>query len=93
MRKVSFGMGTPLWPFFLVAWYSGLGNVRAAEADFTAARARMVKQQLAAPDRGITNARVLAVMGKVPRHELVPATLRSLAYADRPLPIGHDQTI
>jgi protein-L-isoaspartate(D-aspartate) O-methyltransferase len=32
-------------------------------------------------------------MGRVPRHEFVPAMLRGAAYADRPLPIGHDQTI
>src|ERR1019366_6666853 len=41
----------------------------------------------------ITNARVLAVMGKVPRHEFVPERLRADAYADHPLPIGHGQTI
>jgi protein-L-isoaspartate(D-aspartate) O-methyltransferase len=53
----------------------------------------MVQDQLTGPGRDITNARVLAAMGKVPRHELVPADQRSLAYEDRPLPIGHDQTI
>jgi protein-L-isoaspartate(D-aspartate) O-methyltransferase len=53
----------------------------------------MVEQQLAAPARDITNHRVLAVMGQVPRHELVPADVRAFAYADRPLPIGHGQTI
>jgi protein-L-isoaspartate(D-aspartate) O-methyltransferase len=53
----------------------------------------MVRQQLSAPGRDITNARVLAAMGKVPRHELVPASLRTQAYNDHPLPIGHDQTI
>ncbi len=37
--------------------------------------------------------RVIEVMGKVPRHEFVPATLRSVAYADTPLPIGYDKTI
>jgi protein-L-isoaspartate(D-aspartate) O-methyltransferase len=54
---------------------------------------RMVQDQLTGPGRDITNARVLAAMGKVPRHELVSADQRSLAYEDRPLPIGHDQTI
>jgi protein-L-isoaspartate(D-aspartate) O-methyltransferase len=53
----------------------------------------MVIEQLASPGRNITNARVLKVMGKVPRHEFVPEPLRLLAYEDRPLPIGHDQTI
>jgi protein-L-isoaspartate(D-aspartate) O-methyltransferase len=58
-----------------------------------AARSRMIEQQLVASDRGITNRRVLDAMGKVPRHEFVPADLRHLAYSDRPLPIGHGQTI
>ena len=53
----------------------------------------MVAEQLVAPGRDITNARVLAVMGRVPRHEFVPERLRRDAYADYPLPIGHGQTI
>lgn len=56
-----------------------------------AQREAMVEQQLAA--RGIKDARVLAAMRKVPRHEFVPAELRAAAYDDRPLPIGHRQTI
>jgi protein-L-isoaspartate(D-aspartate) O-methyltransferase len=63
-----------------------------AEA-FAAARQRMVAQQLAAPGRDIRNRRVLDAMGKVPRHEFVPADLRSAAYGDHTLPIGHGQTI
>jgi protein-L-isoaspartate(D-aspartate) O-methyltransferase len=56
-------------------------------------RRRMVAEQLAYPGRDITNARVLAAMGKVPRHEFVPERLRAEAYRDSPLPIGYDQTI
>ena len=63
------------------------------ESRFAAACERMVRDQLAGPGRGITNARVLAVMGKVPRHEFVPTEYRSHAYSDGPLPIGHEQTI
>jgi protein-L-isoaspartate(D-aspartate) O-methyltransferase len=63
------------------------------EAGITTARKRMVQEQLTAGWRGITNERVLAVMGKVPRHEFVPADMRAHAYADGPLPIGHGQTI
>lgn len=37
--------------------------------------------------------RVVRAMGQVPRHEFVPPHLRSMAYLDRPLPIGHEQTI
>jgi protein-L-isoaspartate(D-aspartate) O-methyltransferase len=36
---------------------------------------------------------VMQVMGKVPRHEFVPAELRPLAYVDSPLPIGFEKTI
>ena len=43
--------------------------------------------------RGISDERVLAAIRKVPRHELVPATVRDRAYEDRALPIGHDVTI
>ncbi len=84
----------------MVLWSMGLPGVggpltNAAgtnESDaFIAARKRMVREQLLS--RNITNARVLAVMGRVPRHEFVPEEVRSQAYDDRPLPIGHDQTI
>src|SRR5262249_15978517 len=52
-----------------------------------------VKEQLAAPGRDITNARVLAAMKEVPRHEFVPPNCREMAYFDYPLPIGYGQTI
>ena len=39
------------------------------------------------------DARVLAVIGKVPRHEFVPQELKPHAYENRPLPIGYGQTI
>ena len=51
----------------------------------------MVTRQL--QDRGITDPRVLAALGRVPRHRFVPADLAPLAYGDFPLPIGQDQTI
>lgn len=51
----------------------------------------MVDEQLRA--RGITDERVLAAMGEVPRHEFVPAALIRDAYSDHPLPIGDGQTI
>jgi protein-L-isoaspartate(D-aspartate) O-methyltransferase len=60
---------------------------------YATARKRMVEEQLAAPGRDVTNRRVLATMGKAPRHELVPADVRPFAYVDHALPIGHGQTI
>jgi protein-L-isoaspartate(D-aspartate) O-methyltransferase len=37
--------------------------------------------------------RVMAAMGKVPRHEFVPIELQPFAYANVPLPIGFEKTI
>ena len=51
----------------------------------------MLRSQLAGRD--IRDARVLAAMGTVPRHEFVPEPLRQDAYEDHPLPIGEGQTI
>ena len=67
--------------------------VAAGSDPYALARQQMVAEQLARAGRDITNARVLAVMGKVPRHEYVPERLRPDAYADRALPLGHGQTI
>ena len=36
---------------------------------------------------------VMAAVGRVHRHEFVPEEVESSAYANRPLPIGHGQTI
>ena len=62
-----------------------------ATGDLTAQRNAMVEQQIAARD--ISDAATLAAMRMVPRHEFLPMRLRSEAYADYPLPIGHGQTI
>ena len=37
--------------------------------------------------------RVMAAMGKVPRHEFVQLEHRPYAYANIPLPIGYEKTI
>lgn len=42
---------------------------------------------------GIRDRRVLAALQHVPRDRFVPLSLLPHAYDDRPLPIGHDQTI
>jgi protein-L-isoaspartate(D-aspartate) O-methyltransferase len=51
----------------------------------------MVERQLL--ERGISDERVLAAMGRVPREGFVPEGLRDLAYEDGALPIGYGQTI
>lgn len=59
--------------------------------DPIAARRVMVKHDLL--PSGVEDARVLEVMGRMPREKFVDPRLRSHAYADRPLPIAEDQTI
>jgi len=54
-------------------------------------RNRMVDQQIAARD--VSAPAVLDAMRAVPRHRFAPEHPPELAYSDRPLPIGHEQTI
>ena len=61
------------------------------EAEHANARRHMVSHHLAARD--IDDPRVVAAMGKVPRHRFVPQASLDRAYRDHPLPIGHRQTI
>jgi protein-L-isoaspartate(D-aspartate) O-methyltransferase len=61
------------------------------EETYDEPRRLMVEEQLRGRD--IEDPRVLAAMGRVPRHLFVPAALRFRAYADHPLPIGSGQTI
>ncbi|HXH01696.1 MAG TPA: protein-L-isoaspartate(D-aspartate) O-methyltransferase [Candidatus Competibacteraceae bacterium] len=72
----------------------------AGAADFAAAREAMlreiaadVRETASHLDKEALDSRVMAALARVPRHEFVPADLQSLAYANRPLPIGHGQTI
>jgi len=67
---------------------------------FDAARHKMVEEVRA--DAGATTSYsgisalspgVIAAMEKVERHRFVPAALSAAAYLNRPLPIGHGQTI
>ena len=44
-------------------------------------------------DRQRLDSDVMRAMRTVPRHEFVPAGLRDIAYANKPLPIGYGQTI
>ena len=58
---------------------------------FQKQREKMVARQIAA--RGIDDPAVINAMKAVPRHCFVPDHLQKSAYQDRPLPIGHGQTI
>ena len=59
--------------------------------DWDRQRERMVRWQIAG--RGVRDPAALTAMLAVPRHEFVRPEYLDLAYADRPLPIGLDQTI
>ncbi len=66
-------------------------NSHSGRDQFEIERQEMVEYQIR--DRGIQDQRVLAAMSKVPRHEFVESPWKDFAYSDRPLPIGHQQTI
>ena len=78
-----------------------LGAARSAEPDGTAAARRRMLAEIEADMRATARStgrerldpRVAAAIGKVPRHRFVPADLANRAYENRPLPIGHEQTI
>ncbi|MBI3040907.1 MAG: protein-L-isoaspartate(D-aspartate) O-methyltransferase [Chloroflexi bacterium] len=57
--------------------------------DFEAARARLIEHLRTE----IEDERVLTAMAHIPRERFVPPEERHLAYEDKPLPIGLDQTI
>ena len=59
--------------------------VRTIEEDVRRTSAYLGKSEL--------DPRVIEAMATVPRHEFVPEALRGFAYANKPLPIGNDQTI
>jgi protein-L-isoaspartate(D-aspartate) O-methyltransferase len=92
MRRAAFLIG--LLAGLAVALPEGRG------ADYDEARARLmqeIEEDAVATfswtgRRGFT-ARTMAAMRRVPRHLFVPRLLRSRAYDNRPLPIGHGQTI
>ena len=64
----------------------------AGQADpYLSRRTAMVTEQLIR--RGISDARVLEAMSRVPRHLFVDPEHVEQAYQDRPLPIGFGQTI
>ena len=62
-----------------------------AQDPYAARREAMVRDQMAARD--VTSQEVLRIMRSVPRHLFMPESVRDLAYADHPVPIGHGQTI
>jgi protein-L-isoaspartate(D-aspartate) O-methyltransferase len=76
-----------------------ISTATAQDDRFEAQRAAMVAELRTyarlSPPPGKSHLRedVLRVLGEVERHEFVPRGQQSNAYANRPLPIGHGQTI
>ncbi|MGD8640971.1 MAG: protein-L-isoaspartate(D-aspartate) O-methyltransferase [Gammaproteobacteria bacterium] len=71
-----------------------------AQDKYTDARQEMVReikgdvqQTSLYLDKEALDPRVMAAMATVPRHEFVPWAQQRYAYQNRPLPIGHGQTI
>lgn len=58
--------------------------------DYADLRAALVRDHV---ERDVTDTATLAAMRRVPRHEFVDVPDPRMAYLDRPLPIGHGQTI
>jgi len=78
---------------FVIPWAS-------AAEDYAVLRQRLVEQvsddvirTRGYTGKGALDERVMRVLGLVGRHRFVPATQQSLAYENRPLPIGYGQTI
>ncbi|MEN8181373.1 MAG: protein-L-isoaspartate(D-aspartate) O-methyltransferase [Myxococcota bacterium] len=63
---------------------------RDPEARYRLPRRRLVERL---QEQGVRDRRVLAAIGGVARHQLVPEAMWDQAYRDGPLPIGEGQTI
>jgi protein-L-isoaspartate(D-aspartate) O-methyltransferase len=71
-----------------------------ADEFYDAKRATMIKEiegnmraGYGSLEKAALDEKVIDALGRVPRHEFVPRSIRNLAYENRPLPIGHGQTI
>lgn len=86
---------------WLTGWIVLLTAMTVAQADqYEKARQEMLSDiradlQLSGYELGFgkLDAKVLRALRQVPRHQFVPSSVRAHAYENRPLPIGHGQTI
>jgi protein-L-isoaspartate(D-aspartate) O-methyltransferase len=87
--------------FLLAAGVSAAPALSVAEVDaYARARGQLVelirenvRETSEYLGREALSQKVLDVLGAIPRHEFVPVPIRAQAYDNRPLPIGHGQTI
>lgn len=84
--------------FFFLVFFSTASI--AADDAYAAKRTAMIKEierdvqaGYGNLEKGALDERVNDALGRVPRHEFVPRNIRNVAYENRPLPIGHGQTI
>jgi len=95
------GQNNSIFPLRLVLLMTALLMTSSLQArDFSKARQDMVRainRDVADTafyiDKSILDPRVMQVMGQVPRHHFVAPSMQEKAYQNRPLPIGHSQTI
>ncbi len=80
----------PVHPQFWAGTKYDYANARQGMVETIAAIAVKTEREIG---RRALDTAVMDVMAKVPRHEFVPEDLRGMAYRNRPLPIGHGQTI
>jgi protein-L-isoaspartate(D-aspartate) O-methyltransferase len=87
--------------FLLALALLSIAATAAPAEDEYAAERRQLMEEIAAlardtaaeTGRSSFDARVMAVLNAVPRHRFVPTEQLRVAYRNRPLPIGHGQTI
>ena len=94
LQALFFLLSTSLWclsPFARKPPQTKKPNLQNVAQDFSLIRDKMVETQILS--RGIKDSRLLDVLRKVPRHRFIPFPFWDLAYSDRPLPIGKNQTI
>ena len=77
---------SPMLPAYAEPWYA----LRQQMVENIRTNVTETKEYIG---KSALNPEVMVVMGKVPRHEFVPGDIQYAAYFNRPLPIGHGQTI
>lgn len=82
-----------IWPLLAVPPHVAALGQEPRDAGHARARLARSVENYASMIGEQANPRVLAAMASVPRHSFVPPSQRARAYRDRPLPIGHGQTI
>src|SRR5262245_48568145 len=82
-----------LFPAMIAADAEGQDSYAVQRRGMLADIASITRETRFETGRAALSERVLAAMTRVPRHRFVPAGSEQYAYDNRPLPIGHGQTI